>query len=238
LFQSTRPARGATAVPMPPPSSCSFQSTRPARGATASRLAAPSPARRFNPRAPRGARPGDGGLILRTVVVSIHAPRAGRDRMAPSMARWTLAFQSTRPARGATAGGVELDLGQTVSIHAPRAGRDRSSSYYCSPWPCFNPRAPRGARQQLWYITLTLPRFQSTRPARGATWTHTRRQLCSRAVSIHAPRAGRDQQLGQRPKSLLGFQSTRPARGATVSPRAELISPICFNPRAPRGARR
>ena len=56
--------------------------------------------------------------------------------------------------------------------------------------------------------------FQSTRPARGATPSRSL-PPAPVGVSIHAPRAGRD-----------------PACGARSAPRQ------CFNPRAPRGARR
>jgi len=56
-----------------------FQSTRPARGAT-SLVRPPS--------------------VL--AVVSIHAPRAGRDARTRRVLRKALVFQSTRPARGAT----------------------------------------------------------------------------------------------------------------------------------------
>jgi len=78
-----------------------FQSTRPARGATG---LAPAPRLIFTvsihaPRAGRDRRwhdYGDGGDV------SIHAPRAGRDY--EYTAGWVLwwMFQSTRPARGAT----------------------------------------------------------------------------------------------------------------------------------------
>ena len=55
--------------------------------------------------------------------VSIHAPRAGRDPQSipPSASP---SFQSTRPARGATAGRQLMAQQSDVSIHAPRAGRD------------------------------------------------------------------------------------------------------------------
>ena len=56
MFQSTRPARGATCVGRSIHSLRVFQSTRPARGAT-SKILNKSPLSR----------------------VSIHAPRAGRD---------------------------------------------------------------------------------------------------------------------------------------------------------------
>src|SRR5208283_4317889 len=65
--------------------------------------------------------------------------------------------------------------------------------------------APSDAREE---------RLQSTRPARGATAV-----ICRfygfHAVSIHAPRAGRDRIVPLRPPLHYVFQSTRPARGAT-----------------------
>ena len=143
----------------------------------------------FNPRAPRGARRGPAGVSLSIRSVSIHAPRAGRDSYlglygryerfnprAPRGARPISAsshssqspFQSTRPARGAI---------------ASERRRQRSPASFQSTRPA------RGATSN------NCPRifvfsFQSTRPARGAT-TLTRPLPCA-AVSIHAPRAGRD----------------------------------------------
>src|SRR5947209_6152753 len=100
-----------------------FQSTRPARGAT---VAVPDKDMRhrcFNPRAPRGARPyilamrkfeefqstrpargatDVRGQRHRPDGVSIHAPRAGRDTVPLLPDGRNKLFQSTRPARGAT----------------------------------------------------------------------------------------------------------------------------------------
>ena len=100
----------------------------------------------------------------------------------------------------------------------------------------FNPRAPRGARQQRLVKSLTDIIFQSTRPSRGATLdVHVWNMLTG--ISIHAPLAGRDSCIvneihnnryfnpraprGARPNisrrrhSRSLFQSTRPSRGAT-----------------------
>ena len=60
-FQSTRPARGATEMPYEYAQIGAFQSTRPARGATTS--AGPHP--------------------WEHRVISIHAPREGRDKQPP-----------------------------------------------------------------------------------------------------------------------------------------------------------
>ena len=169
-------------------------------------------------------------------------------------------FQSTRPARGATAHRPGQWRGQIVSIHAPRAGRDAPSAMAMAiSCDSFNPRAPRGARLQGSVNLSNPPLFQSTRPARGAT-----RGRCPQhrlgLVSIHAPRAGRDSSphLPYRPFGRFNPRAPRGARrgaardddpGEDVSihaPRAGrdgrrlLIESRQgrFNPRAPRGARR
>ena len=79
IFQSTRPARGATSQTTDSNHDFIFQSTRPARGATLPLCGHRTAAEDFNPRAPRGARPG------------LEYPEIQK-----------FVFQSTRPARGAT----------------------------------------------------------------------------------------------------------------------------------------
>ena len=211
-FQSTRPARGATRMRLimfwryP----VSIHAPRAGRDTRTYRESLTPTS--FNPRAPRGARLFDDlpGVILdpfqstrpargatsphcglqRPKPVSIHAPRAGRDRRACGPA-WTC----------------------RVSIHAPRAGRDRQTRQARIPRQGFNPRAPRGARQSDTMRRISSGEFQSTRPARGATklprysqqndgFQSTRPargatlrlslRLFLILVSIHAPRAGRD----------------------------------------------
>ena len=125
-FQYTHPARGATglaAVVNPDGSyfnprtprgvrlthsfssdgSSGFQSKHPARGATCSYCKHGPINGDFNPRTPRGVRH---AIWLRGVPhqgISIHAPREGCDArrllLVPALSR----FQSTHPARGATA---------------------------------------------------------------------------------------------------------------------------------------
>ena len=62
------------------------------------------------------------------------------------------------------------------------------------------------------WVTST---FQSTRPARGATVNDP--IMCQNyAISIHAPREGRDFRTSRTWRFRALFQSTRPARGATA----------------------
>ena len=132
--------------------------------------------------------------------ISIHAPLAGRDRLARLRVRPLLVFQSARPLRGATClvcwsssnpayfnprapcgarpgACVPLLSVMPISIHAPLAGRDSPAICTPSPRADFNPRAPCGARQLLLSQQVDHPEFQSTRPLRGATgashgWKH------------------------------------------------------------------
>ena len=105
VFQSTRPARGATHFMVGDVFAFLFQSTRPARGATVLRQILRRERQHFNPRAPRGARP-----------KSVRVPDPG------------IEFQSTRPARGATPRHTHKFWLNIISIHAPREGRDLSST--------------------------------------------------------------------------------------------------------------
>ena len=145
-FQSMLPARGATKVEVDGVYVNTFQSTLPARGATCVSPFESRSASNFNPRSPHGERPAnitDADLSLlfqstlpargattrvtrfvRTVPISIHAPRTGSDTQAIGskllqvhfnprsphgerehryvmVSQW-VEFQSTLPARGAT----------------------------------------------------------------------------------------------------------------------------------------
>ena len=124
MFQSTRPAWGATTVLWDGTGTTWFQSTRPAWGATPRQhlrvvqtvvsIHAPRVGRdvgdhdaapgcmSFNPRAPRGARPNHLSIPEGKEKVSIHAPRVGRDSVMAEAVELVSVFQSTRPAWGAT----------------------------------------------------------------------------------------------------------------------------------------
>ena len=77
MFQSTRPARGATLTVWSYSGGATFQSTRPARGATTAKFARHC-----------------GHLV------SIHAPRAGRDKY-PTIKTATIRSFNPRAPRGA-----------------------------------------------------------------------------------------------------------------------------------------
>ena len=104
-------------------------------------------------------------------------------------------FQSTLPARGATAFRWGLPRPFPISIHAPRTGSDLSSTAFCLRRQDFNPRSPHGERRG--------------QPAHAGE---------QHRISIHAPRTGSDDCFISPIKILFVFQSTLPARGATSRP--------------------
>ena len=127
-----------------------------------------------------------------TVEISIHAPRVGRD------------FLSTRSRRNCR-----------ISIHAPRVGRDDDTQSIIRFLNDFNPRAPCGARLPIIsYLFVHIP-FQSTRPVWGATDFCEEEIIVREDFNPRAPcgaRRYRTRSQAVRPT----FQSTRPVWGATV----------------------
>ena len=86
-------------------------------------------------------------LLRQNGVISIHAPRTGSDVAFVRGQPHRQKFQSTLPARGATAS---------------------SAIFRRSRWN-FNPRSPHGERPERLDAGLMEQLFQSTLPARGAT---------------------------------------------------------------------
>ena len=192
-----------------------FQSTRPMRGATFQVVPRiPGSISDFNPRAPCGARRFRVITELKELMISIHAPHAGRDLIVHEQNPHTLVISIHAPHAGRDLSQYEYHHHEGISIHAPHAGRDELSPL-CDNLPYnFNPRAPCGARLLQSGYQSQPEKFQSTRPMRGATGNLLTDELLT-SISIHAPHAGRD------------FSPDMNARCLTN-----------FNPRAPCGARR
>ena len=283
MFQSTRPARGATGVGAVICHTGPFFGSNP-RAPRGARLR-PSPNGMlrfrpgFNPRAPRGARRGLEGLVaeqllfqstrpaagagsevsspaLHEINVSIHAPRAGRDpvELGTQPIHHPVSIHAPRAGSWSFAGlflGVNRNL---VSIHAPRAGRGaRGFTTSRRAGFGFNPRAPRGARLQRSTTNAHTRASVITRSAQALLFEYIVSIHAPRAgrdnhlsaitqvsdsfaVSIHAPRAGRDGGPIKHAVSVTEFQSTRPARGATTS-RREAGSTSGVSIHAPRAGR-
>ena len=132
-------------------------------------------------------------LLTSASNISIHAPRTGSDRLAFHTALLNTDFNPRSP-HGERRGELSAYHARAlISIHAPRTGSDKSrKEYYISPHD-FNPRSPHGERPgSAVHENAVSGGFQSTLPARGATFVY-----------------------GQKFRNTVGFQSTLPARGAT-----------------------
>ena len=189
-----------------------FQSTRPVWGATAFSL-----------------------VWYRGYLISIHAPRVGRDCIVVGTKYHRIKISIHAPRVGRDVKDVDMELKHLISIHAPRVGRD-TMTRTMSPLPSnFNPRAPCGARQPGPACVYSFSEFQSTRPVWGATGT----LLPNRArnlISIHAPRVGRDWTMRSAASTQARFQSTRPVWGATELLGYWLLLPV-ISIHAPRVGR-
>ena len=100
-FQPTRPLRGATEQGDLMTLIDAFQPTRPLRGAT-----------QF------------AGYNILPVIISTHAPLAGRDRSSRSTSARRANFNPRAPCGARQIGFVHVALLTRISTHAPLAGRD------------------------------------------------------------------------------------------------------------------
>ena len=209
IFQSTHPSRSATALVSVLVLPCAISIHAPLAGCdTASppgcrqskdfnprtprgvrrtdRLGVTS-ACNFNPRTPRGVRPGHDAAAEDRPHISIHAPLAGCDLLGGINRVIDAAFQSTHPSRGATGMILFDELLATISIHAPLAGCDYKGYIVTFSLMDFNPRTPRGVRQQYRRSNKGV-RYFNPRTPRGVRLSVT---LLSSFLSYFNPRTPR-----------------------------------------------
>ena len=142
----------------------------PVRGATYLTCAKSVGRRNFNPRSPRGERPVGCGWCRCARRISIHAPREGSDKRIV----------------------MQMLLGQDFNPRSPRGERRCKSPWTPSRCRYFNPRSPRGERPVTdgtsGALTAT---FQSTLPARGATFLFQRGYVVLDDFNPRSPRGER-----------------------------------------------
>ena len=107
---------------------------------------------------------------LRRCAISIHAPRTGSDSGSKCGRSIAAVFQSTLPARGATAAANAADQ---------------------SP-PYFNPRSPHGERLARRSYKGFSPDISIHAPRTGSDLPFLSDNKCHHLISIHAPRTGSD----------------------------------------------
>ena len=212
-FQSTRPVRGATnGVHRVVAAHRNFNPRAPC-GARLPVEPVKEVKAYFNPRAPCGARPALQSWLPSNHAISIHAPRAGRDSDHQTDNKTMLRISIHAPRAGRDPGYDFLTvIGFNFNPRAPCGARlpiypqsphyrDFNPRAPCGARPLrqrqrpgrvyFNPRAPCGARPPYLGVGFIIKKFQSTRPVRGATEFQRPWHFLD-AISIHAPRAGRD----------------------------------------------
>ena len=170
----------------------------------------------FNPPAPCGA--GHSRPLYLTVKlgISIHPPRAGRDKDSYTRQGRLAIFQSTRPVRGGTSNTSDSSPNNQISIHPPRAGRDRIQHNLCHIllWISIHPpRAGRDVRER--FPDFDLQRISIHPPRAGRDLSCLRSYATEGYFNPPAPcGAGRQMTLNLKVRNT--FQSTRPVRGGTA----------------------
>ena len=240
-FQSTLPARGATAARRTKYREGADFNPRSPHGERRALRLWMQPDGHFNPRSPHGERRAVSSILhsygisihaprtgsdsdfyigdVGVVPISIHAPRTGSDQLGDNRLAGCVEFQSTLPVRGATSQGA----------------RKASVRGY------FNPRSPHGERRAGSGGAAGTETISIHAPRTGSDTDAVRRERLGIRISIHAPRTGSDhwERVGMgadrtdfNPRSPHGerrrkamyniivyeFQSTLPARGATREP--------------------
>ena len=127
-----------------------------------------------------------------TPPISIHAPRTGSDQLHR-----------------------RHGLCARISIHAPRTGSDLHHCLLLMALSHFNPRSPHGERHLSSEMLHGDKRFQSTLPARGATYPAILRNFRPYPFQSTLPARGATVVTRGLPLTS-AFQSTLPARGATL----------------------
>ena len=126
------------------------------------------------------------------LIISTHAPLAGRDMSYAEWARQKRGFQPTRPLRGATNDRCVATASQNNFNPRAPCGARPSTRAASLPDVRFQPTRPlRGATMSSLILTGRTRRFQPTRPLRGATTDHVTLDNVV-IISTHAPLAGRD----------------------------------------------
>ena len=238
LFQSTLPARGATfGILRCVADLKSFQSTLPARGATAG-AGIFQPARIFQSTLPARGATWYNIIVRGWCVISIHAPRTGSDDVDGAVDVVHLAISIHAPRTGSDLRRNFLHrLVQRISIHAPRTGSDPSPSGRLSRRMSISIHAPRtGSDLVACYTDIERELFQSTLPARGATY---QRPSSLRTSGYFNPRSphGERRTSGRHPCGHPAISIHAPRTGSDERPQPADAHGSHFNPRSPHGER-
>ena len=169
LFQSTPPARGATMQRRPESHREGVSIHAPRTGGDPADDQAKKEEGSFNPRPPHGGRRCAVGAASSSLYCFNPRPPHGGRPYATPFANFSITFQSTPPARGATSSGRSaISITEFQSTPPARGATSSSSPPVVSAGVSIH--APRTGGDLLFIVLEVLRKtFQSTPPARGAT---------------------------------------------------------------------
>ncbi len=130
-------------------------------------------------------------------------------------AEYFIKFQPTLPTWGATLCVDGISYLQDISTHAPHVGSDKTSQRVRCLTLNFNPRSPRGERQNREKELRRIKHFNPRSP-RGERLLPSEVRKEIPTISTHAPHVGSDQMCFFIEGTPRGFQPTLPTWGATV----------------------
>ena len=148
-FQSTLPARGATCRPVLRFHPQRHFNPRSPHGERQSRARNKAVAHHFNPRSPHGERLQISSQKSSKCTFQSTLPARGATALRCIQLSSRRLFQSTLPARGATQSKAQSTAPRSISIHAPRTGSDHMETFVRNAGGYFNPRSPHGERRVL-----------------------------------------------------------------------------------------
>ena len=155
------------------------------------------------------------GFPFLAACISIHAPLAGCDILAPCSHKINRYFNPRTPC-GVRRCACARKAPQRISIHAPLAGCDQAGMLVFAAIVLFQSTHPLRGATCLRTLYSLLSRFQSTHPLRGATLSLDVLWLAAGYFNPRTPCGVRPPIRSMMTVSAL-FQSTHPLRGATVS---------------------
>ena len=191
----------------------------------------------FNPRSPHGERRRLRLRRCRLRRISIHAPRTGSDRV-DDYHRWMryLHFNPRSPHGERHPALRRVSESLPISIHAPRTGSDMRWNSSCI-MARISIHAPRTGSDRIKPLHRVGVEISIHAPRTGSDFGAGARKQ-DNDISIHAPRTGSDDAWSAKRDWRTRFQSTLPARGATGSRNSGHQCASHFNPRSPHGERR
>ena len=171
--------------------SFAFQSTLPARGATATRIPVDTHSI-ISIHAPRTGSDSQSQASYAASQISIHAPRTGSDITAAGASAMGNNFNPRSPHGERPKHMAHRRKSHYFNPRSPHGERPRVHADFRRDVFDFNPRSPHGERPVPWAFSHRLFTYFNPRSPHGERRLQFRRSAARIWISIHAPRTGSD----------------------------------------------